>query len=81
MNVDIRVNQFYVKRNGEIYGPGGVLYGVPDEEGKKLVEESNGELEVLPENTATDAPGANEAGEIKLPKVDPAKTVDAGTKK
>lgn len=85
--MDVRVNQFAVKHNGKIYGPGSVMYGLDDEDGKKLVEESNGELEELPPDTTKEETKPdngsedNGAGGITLPDVDPKKTVDPGTKK
>lgn len=46
--MDIRINRFNVRYQGKIYGPGSVIYNVPEITGKDLVKESNGEMEELP---------------------------------
>ena len=65
--MNIRVIQFAVRHNGQIYKPG-EIFEVENEAGKKLVAESNGELEELPtvptqqtENIGTD--GENKTGD------------------
>lgn len=85
--MNIRVRQFAVSHNGKIYKPGDV-FETPDAAGKKLIAESNGELEELPtvstqqdENTGENTNDGTDSGEDTstgtdgLPPVDPAATV------
>jgi hypothetical protein len=69
--MDIRVNRFKVKHQGNIYGPGDVIYGIDASEGQKLVDESNGELEKLPSQVEQAEDGQADV----LSPVDPLKTV------
>ncbi|WP_425057624.1 hypothetical protein SCACP_21410 [Sporomusa carbonis] len=77
--MDLYIKQFKVRYQGQDYGPGSVLYGVPDALAKKLVDESNGAIEALSaQNGAKVVP--DPAAEVKestvsLPSVDPAQTV------
>lgn len=73
--MDIRINRFNVRHQGEFYGPGDVIYGVNEKDGRKLVEESNGELEELPSRSETVAGQEDEGGGSALPPIDPSKTV------
>ena len=76
--MDILVHQFKVRYKGEDYGPGSVIQGVADEEGKSLIAGSNGALTELPargEVPQENTPAADASDAAELPKVDPAKTV------
>jgi hypothetical protein len=89
--MDLRIKRFTVRYEGEDYGPGNVIYGVPEKMAKKLVAESNGEIEELPprvENVPAGETGGNhqldqkadgdvDTGQtgVGLPQVDPGKTV------
>ena len=80
--MDILVHQFKVRYKGEDYGPGSVVQGVADEEGKSLIADSNGALTELPARGETKQAPASDNGTsdetdagAELPKVDPAKTV------
>lgn len=73
--MDILVHQFKVRYKGQDYGPGSVIQGVADEEGKSLIAGSNGELAELPSRGEASQESAPAADAAELPKVDPAKTV------
>lgn len=79
--MDLHVKRFTIRYRGKDYGPGSVIYDVPDKEAKALVVGSNGTIEGLPmrkpgrqpETDMADAGGAT--GAEGLPSLDPAKTV------
>jgi len=91
--VDILVKRFTVKHNGKHYGPGDIICNVPDESGRKIVNESNGEMEELPAREPIESPinpesqtnpetteiKGNDTGEALIP-IDPKKTVGADKK-
>lgn len=62
--MDLLIKRFSVRYQGKDYGPGSVIYGVPDEMAEGLVAESNGTIEALPARQAAEeaAPAAQDAG-------------------
>ncbi|MDU2063775.1 MAG: hypothetical protein E6713_02955 [Sporomusaceae bacterium] len=75
--MNVRVNRYTVRHNGKDYGPGKVITGLSDEEGQKLVDESNGDIEeiVIPAEATTPAEGDPNSGGAELPPIDPSATV------
>jgi hypothetical protein len=45
---NLMIKKFNVKYEGERYGPGDIMYDVPADLAKKLVEESNGTIVEIP---------------------------------
>ncbi|MBP2655885.1 MAG: hypothetical protein H6Q73_3454 [Firmicutes bacterium] len=84
--MDLHVKKFKVRYQGQDYGPGTVIYGVPDDIAKELINGSNGAIEALPDRqpvaeTANQDEKQSGKNKIKasddtaLPSVDPSSTV------
>lgn len=81
--MDLHVKQFTVRYQGKDYGPGSIIYGMPNDEAEKLIEESNGTIEALPErdNVVMTTDNSNDDGlKDGLPSLDPSLTVKDGKK-
>ena len=80
--MNLHIKRFSVRREGVNYGPNSVIYDVPEDEAEKLISESNGTIEAMPErdgNIADEVKDENVADNVNggngLPVVDPKKTV------
>ena len=83
--MDLHVKRFLVSYQGKRYGPGSVIYNVPSEIANKLLSESNGTIEALPQrdddiiDDNEDIVSVNDDNDtnasIGLPSIDPKKTV------
>lgn len=77
--MNLHVKRFNVRHKGVNYGPNSVIYDVSKDEGEKLIVESNGTIEAMPEreegsivDVEKDSDKLDFGG---LPTVDPSETV------
>ena len=85
--MDLHVKKFQVRYQGNNYGPGSVIYDVPNGVGEKLIAESNGTIEAMPKrdddikivNTIKSVNDSDNLEDVDvdagLPSLDPKKTV------
>lgn len=75
--MDIQINKFAVRYQGQDYGPGSVIYGLDDMTGIELVESSNGDIVALPsrKDSIQETADTAETTTTGLPPVNPNATV------